>query len=128
MIKHLPFNEFDMSAITNAVSRYKDAGLLADYNIEKKAAGVVSILFENPTTRDGSLVVFEVHKLAGRGWFGVRARWVVQLRSRRAEGATTEKQGCVAGRMLTHALTEAENDALLGFRSTRNFESALKAN
>ena len=117
-----------MSAITNAVSRYKDAGLLADYNIEKKAAGVVSILFENPTTRDGSLVVFEVHKLAGRGWFGVRARWVVQLRSRRAESATAEKQGCVAGRMLTHALTEAENDALLGFRSTRNFESALKAN
>jgi hypothetical protein len=127
MIKHLPFNEFDMAAITNAVSRYKDEGLLADYNIEQKAAGVVSILFENPTTRDGSLVVFEVHKLARRGWFGVRARWVVQLRSRRAGSATAEEQGCIAGRMLTHALTEAENDVLLGFRSTRNFELASKA-
>jgi hypothetical protein len=128
MIKHLPFNEFDMCAITNAVSRFKGEGHLADYNIEQRAAGVVSILFENPTTRDGSSAVFEVHKLVRRGWFGVRARWVVQLWSRRAGSATAEKQGCIAGRMLTHALTEAENDVWLGFRSTRNFELASKAN
>jgi hypothetical protein len=59
MIKHLPFNEFDMCAITNAVSCFKGAGLLADYNMEQKAGGVVSILFENPTNhiRAPALVV-----------------------------------------------------------------------
>jgi|KBSMisStaDraftv2_1062788.scaffolds.fasta_scaffold738701_1 hypothetical protein len=48
MVKHLPYNEFDMCAITNAVNRYKAAGLRADYNIEQKAAGVVSIVLEKP--------------------------------------------------------------------------------
>jgi hypothetical protein len=107
MIEHLPFNEFDMSAITNAVDRYKAAGLRADYN-EQKAAGVISILLENPTTRDGSLVVFEVHKLARATWFGQRALWVVQLWSQPPGGKTAEKRGCVTGKMQVHALTEAE--------------------
>ena len=72
MIKHLPFNEFDMCATTNAVNRYKGAGLWVDYNVKQKGTGVVSIVLENPVTQDGSLAIFDVHKLARPVWFAVR--------------------------------------------------------
>jgi hypothetical protein len=108
MVKHLPYNEFDMCAITNAVNRYKAAGLRADYNIEQKAAGVVSIVLENLMMRNGSLALFEVHKLARPTWFGQRALWVVQLWSQPRGGKAAEKRGCVTGKMQVHALTEAE--------------------
>ena len=52
MAKHLAFNEFDMAGITNVVSRYKSAGLRADYDIADKAAGMVRIVFENPMRRE----------------------------------------------------------------------------
>ena len=108
MVKHLPFKEFDMCAITNAVNRYKGAGLWADYNLEQKAGGVVSIVLENPMMRDGSLVVFEVHKLARPTWFGQRALWVVQLWSRPPGSKAAETRGCVTGKIQAHALREAE--------------------
>jgi hypothetical protein len=108
MVKHLPYNEFDMCAITNAVDRYKGAGLRADYNIEQKAAGVVSIVLENPMMRKGSLALFEVHKLARPTWFGQRALWVVQLWSQPLGGKAAEKRGCVTGKTQAHALTGAE--------------------
>ena len=108
MVKHLPFNEFDMCAITNAVNRYKGAGLWADYDVEQKAAGVVSIALENPMTRDGSLALFEVHKLARPAWFGERAMWVVQLWSQPAGSKAVETRGWVTGKTQAHALTEAE--------------------
>jgi len=108
MVKHLPFNEFDMCAVTNAVNRYKGAGLWADYNIEQKAAGVVGIALENPMTRDGSLALFEVHKLARPGWFGERAMWVVRLSSQPLGSEVGETQGWVTGKTQARALMRAE--------------------
>src|SRR5262245_55494175 len=108
MVKHLPFNEFDMCAVTNAVNRYKGAGLWADYNIEQKAAGVVGIVLENPMTRDGSLTVFEVHKLARPAWFGKRAMWVVGLWLQPPGSALGETRGWVTGKTQAHALMRAE--------------------
>jgi hypothetical protein len=124
MAKHLPFNEFDLSGITNAVNRYKGAGLEPDYSLEGKAGGVVSIMMRNPMTRDGSLVGFEVHKLARPGWFGDKAWWVVQLYSKSAESETVEKRGCVTGKTQAHALTEAETDLRFNFMSICDFELA----
>jgi len=108
MVKHLPFNEFDMCAITNAVSRYKGAGLWADYNVKRKGTGVVSIVLENPVTKDGSLAIFDVHKLARPVWFGVRALWVVELWSQQPGRKAAETLGCVTGKTQAHALLEAE--------------------
>jgi hypothetical protein len=122
MAKHLPFNEFDMSGVTNAVNRYKAAGLRADYSIEGKDAGIVSIVFENPVKGDGSLVVFEVHKLTRPGWIGEKAWWVVQLWSRSTNG--DDKRGCVCGKMQAVALTEAETDLRFNFMSICDFELA----
>jgi hypothetical protein len=124
MVKHLPFNEFDMSAITNVVNRYKGAGLRADYNMARKVAGVVSIVLEDPMKRDGSLAVFEVHKLARPTWFGNRAWWVVQLWSQSVQSRMAEKRGCVTGKTQARALVEAETDLRCNFISRCDFELA----
>ena len=106
MVKHLPFNEFDMCAVTNTVNRYKGAGLWADYDIDQKAAGVIGIALENP--RNGSLALFEVHKLARPGWLGKRAMWVVHLWSQPPGSTVGETQGWVTGKTQAHALMKAE--------------------
>ena len=126
MVKHLPFNEFDVAGITNTVNRYKEAGLGADYEIGRKAEGIVYITFANPVARDGSSVMFEVHKLAGPGWFGERAHWVVQLWSKAHESVPAEKRGCVTGKMQGLALTEAEIDLQHNFLSICDFELASR--
>jgi hypothetical protein len=69
---------------------------------------VVSIVLENPMAGDGSLALFEVHKLARPTWFGQRALWVVQLWSQPPGSKAAETRGCVTGKTQAHALTEAE--------------------
>ncbi|MBX9773980.1 MAG: hypothetical protein K2Y71_06160 [Xanthobacteraceae bacterium] len=127
MAKHLPFNEFDIAGITNAVSRYKGAGLRADYNIDEKAAGIVRIVFENPMAQDGSLVVFDIHKVARPGWFGDKAHWVVQLSSKQVETNALTKHGCVRGQTQSLALLAADVDLKHGFLSVADFELASEA-
>jgi hypothetical protein len=128
MVKHLPFSEFDMAGISNAVGRYKEAGLRADYNIAEKAAGIVRIVFENPTTPDGSLIVFDVHKVARPGWLvGDKAHWVVQLSSKQPGTKIIEQHGCVTGKTQAHALSAAEIDLKHGFLSVANFELSAQA-
>jgi hypothetical protein len=124
MVEHLQFNEFDMAGVTNAVSRYEEAGLRADYNITDRGAGVVSIVFENPMTRDGSLVIFDIHKVARPRWFGKKAHWVVQLSSKHLGVEAPTKHGCVEGSTQAHALSAAELDLKHGFLSIADFELA----
>ena len=123
MAKHLPFSEFDMAGITTAVNRYKSAGLRADYDIQDKAAGVVKIALENPMSRDGSFVFFEIHKLTRPGWLGEKAWWVIQLWSKGLDDVS-KKHGCVSGRTQAYALTEAETDLHFNFMSICDFELA----
>ena len=75
-------------------------------------------------TGDGSLVVFEVHKLTRPGWFGEKAWWVVQLWSKSPDGDGDEKRGCVSGKIQAVALTEAETDLRFNFMSICDFELA----
>ncbi|MPZ37243.1 MAG: hypothetical protein GEU95_04140 [Rhizobiales bacterium] len=121
MAKHLGFNDYDIAGITNAITRYKSAGLRADYDITDKAAGVVRIVLENPVSRDGSLVVFDVHKVGRRGWFRDKANWVVQLASKQP-GTDLQQHGCVSGTMQAFALSAAEVDLKHGFLSKATFD------
>jgi hypothetical protein len=123
MTKHLAINDFDMAAVTEAVRRYKAAGLSADFDISRQQEGVVTIGFQNPVTRDG-LVVFEIHKVAHRGWLKEKAHWVVQLYSRTPTSDGLERKGCVAGKMLVYAIHAAEVDLKHGFLSICDFELA----
>lgn len=127
MVEHLPFTEFDMAGITNAVTRYKDAGLQADFDITDKQSGVVGIAFENPAKRDGTLVIFEIHKVAKPGWFSRKAHWVVQLYSQDGGPSSRTKRGCEAASMQAYAISSAEKDLYHGFMSIADFELAAIA-
>jgi hypothetical protein len=127
MIEHLAFTEFDMAGITNTVTRYKEAGLQADFDINDKQLGVVGIALENPIRRDGTIVIFEIHKLAKPGLFGRKAHWVVQLYSQDGGPSSRIKRGCVAASMQAYAISSAEKDLYHGFVSVADFDLAAIA-
>lgn len=124
MVKHLSFTEFDMAAVTNTVNRYKSAGLNANYNLDQRDRGIVAIAFENPVHRDGSTVLFEIHKLARKGWLREKAHWVVQIYSQNAGESDFAKHGCSFGSTQVVAISDAEQDVRYGFTSVLDFELA----
>ncbi|MGK7058055.1 hypothetical protein AB4853_16460 [Bradyrhizobium sp. 1050_B9_N1_2] len=125
-IEYLPINEFDLSGITNAVNRYKAAALQADYNIDDREKGIVRIAFTNPETRDGTLVIFEIHKISRPGWIGRKAHWVIQMLSRDVAGRI-ERRGCVAASNQATVISKAEADVHHGFISAADFDLASRA-
>ncbi len=126
MVEHLPFNEFDMAGVTNTVERLKNTGLYTDYSDDDKEAGIVKIGFENPVTRDGSLVLFVIHKVARPGSSVIRLGWVVQLCSK-LPGAEKINHGCVKGVTQVGAVFAAEADLKQGFLSGDDLETAAAA-
>lgn len=125
-VEHLPFNEFDMAGITTAVTRYKSAGLWADFNVEARERGVVRITLENPVKRDGSFALFELHKLARRGFLRKKVYWVIQMYSQQGKTAVPVPHGCVFGTTQAVALSEAEWDLRFGFLSVLKFADAAQ--
>jgi hypothetical protein len=119
-IRHLAFGPSDVDGVTRAVNAFKTAGLRADTSIDQMAGGIVRLVFEHPT-RDGSLVVFDIHKLARSGWFGDKTHWVVQLWSKQPGADAPQQHGCVAGKTQADALSAAEVDMKHGFRSVTSF-------
>ena len=113
--------------MTTAVTRYKAAGLRADYSLADMANGVVRIVFENPMMPDETLVVFDIHKVARPGWFGNKAPWVVQLASKPPYTDNIVKHGCVRGTTQAHAIPAAEIDLKHGFLSNSDFEMSAEA-
>ena len=76
--------------------------------------------------RDGSEVMFEIHKLTRPGWFREKPWWVVQLWSKASADGEVEKRGCVAAKMQAYALSEAETDVRFNFMSVCDFKLAAQ--
>lgn len=127
MTDHAPFSDFDLALVTNCVTRYQEAGLVATCDVHDRNAGIVHLMFTNPARRDGTLVLMEIHKLSRQGLFWRRAHWVVQLWSMEDEDADPVKRGCSFGSTQAAAVTEAERDIRANFLSKCSFELALKA-
>jgi len=53
MSEHSPINDFDLAAITNAVTTYQSAGLTAVYDATHRDRGLVMLTFTNPVRGDG---------------------------------------------------------------------------
>ena len=125
MLKYLPFNDFDMAGITNAVTRYKGEGLRSNFNIDLTAGGIVTVVFDDPVRLDGSLVEIHVHKLTRPGWFRDKPHWVVELFSWGSAGA--RRHGCVVSTTQAGALFQAELDVKRNFASDLDFDTASRA-
>jgi len=124
-VDHLPLNEFDLAGVTAAVNRYQSVGLKADYDFRCRNDGIAVISFENPMRQDGSIAIFDVHKIARQGFLRTRAYWVVQLYSKITEGAVAMPHGCVYGSTQAVALSEAEQDVRAGFLSVLAYRDAI---
>ena len=123
-VSRLRINDFDLAAITHDVDNWRSHGKFASYDISRRTQGVATVVLDNLAAADGSLMVFEVHKLGRRRFFRVRPFWVVQLYSSPDASGPFEKHGCVWGKMCVSAIHEAHLDVKHGFLSIANFQMA----
>ena len=124
---HIPFNEFDMAGVTNKVSDAKKDGLLADFDTTRGEQGIVSITVENWKDRDGSFVIFEIHKVGKKRLIGHRVAWIVQLYFKKTRDSDPIKHGCSMGNKQVKAVYEAQLDFMHNFLSICDFELAYSA-
>jgi len=127
MLEHAAINEFDLAAVTNAVTTYQSAGLTAVYDASNRSDGIVMLTFSNPIRRDGGLVIFEIHKFRRSGFILKKNHWVIQLWSVGTLDAAPQRKGCAFGSMLVRALTMAELDVQANFLSVVTFAMAERA-
>ena len=120
-IRRLSISDFDLAAITHDVDNWQSHGKFGAYDITERRRGVARVCLENLATADGSLMVFEIHKLGRKRFLRTRAFWVVQLYSTRDAEGTLERRGCVWGRTCVGAIHEAHLDVKHGFLSIADF-------
>ena len=123
-IRRLNINDFDLAAITLDVDNWQSHGKLASYDITRRQQGIAMVCLENLAAADGSLMVFEIHKLGKRGLLRTKAFWVVQLYSAVDPDAPLKRRGCVWGKTCVSAIHEAHIDVKHGFLSVADFEMA----
>jgi len=123
---HLAFNDFDMSAVTDKVTKCKRDTLSADYDIEKKEEGIVSIQIDHPIKRDGTFVIYEIHKVGRKRFVGHKVYWLVQLYSKDSQHSKPVTHGCSFGETQVGAVYEADKDILNNFLNVLDFKSAYE--
>lgn len=126
-LPNLPFNEFDISGVTNTANEFKKAGLVADYDLSEGRTGVVRLITDNWLRSDGPRVLFEIHKLGKRGFLRVNAKWVIQLYSIERPYETLTKRGCSMGSYQMAAIHNAMRDVQQNFLSILDLEFACEA-
>ena len=92
----------------------------------RRGDGVARVCLENIAAMDGSLMVFEIHKLGTKGFLWTKAFWVVQLYSASDASGPLKKRGCVWGKTCVSAIHEAHIDVKYGFMSIADFEMASR--
>ena len=125
-IGRLKINSFDLAAITNDVDNWRSHGKHASCDITRSQEGVATVCLENLAAADGSLMVFEIHKLGKRGLLRNKAFWVVQLYSAVGPDGPFEGRGCVWGKTCVSAIFDAHLDVKHGFLSIADFEMASR--
>lgn len=123
-LPHTAFNEFDATGVTNTVNDFKSAGLKADYDLRDAPGGTVRIIVQDWRKRDGSKIIFEIHKLAKGGILWTKRRWVVQLYSLAPPDFAPLKRGCSYGKYQMLALHQAKVDVEFDFLSILDFDLA----
>ena len=123
-IRRLKINRFDLAAITHDVDNWRSHGRYASCDLARTEEGVATVSLENLAAGDGSLMVFEIHKLGKRGLVRNKAFWVVQLYSAIGPDEHLDRRGCVWGKTCVSAIFDAHVDVKHGFLSVADFEMA----
>lgn len=124
---HTSINDYDLAAITNEVSEWKKHNKYGDYDISGKASGVAVLALENIAAGDGSIMIFEIHKVSKKGFLRKKTGWIVQLYSKLAPESEPTKHGCVSASTLVGAIKQAHLDVKYGFMSIADFDLSVRA-
>ena len=124
-VLHLPWTDVDLNGLKLVLEEWSRKGFEGDLDRRSLDSGLVTITTKNWLPSHPGFVMMELHKLdSGKGWFGRKTNWVVQLYScYNMEGALAIRQGCVNGQSILGALDNGLNDVGNGFLSTASLES-----
>lgn len=124
---HASINDYDLAAITNEVNIWKKHKKYGDYDISGKVSGVAVLALENIAAGDGSIMIFEIHKVSKKGFLRRKTGWIVQLYSKSASDSEPTKHGCVSASTLVGAIHQAHLDVKHGFMSIADFNLSVGA-
>lgn len=124
---HTSINDYDLAAITNEVNEWKKHTKYGDYDISGKASGTTVLALENIAAGDGSVMIFEIHKVTKKGLLRRKVGWIVQLYSKTSPESESTKHGCVSASTLVGAIQQAHLDVKCGFMSIADFDLSVAA-
>ena len=124
---HTSINDYDTTAITNEVNEWKKHNKYGNYDLSNKASGVAVLALENIVADDGSIMIFEIHKVSKKGFLRRKIGWIVQLYSKSSPDDDPIKHGCVSASTLVGAIQQAHLDVKHGFLSIADFHLSVDA-
>lgn len=120
-------NDFDLTAITNEVNRWKSNGAQADYDILDRDRGAVALFLQNVFRNDGSFIGMDIFKIEFPRFLGKRSAWVIQLFDLESRMGPAEMKGCIARKSLSGAITEAIIDVKYNYMSVLTRDQAIQS-
>ena len=123
----IPYNEFDMAAITDKIKLFNKAGLRAHYDSKKREEGIVSIITQNPINMDGTLLIYEIHKVGKEKLIGKEVIWIIRLLTQEDQYSEKIEQAyCYGGRQV-QAIVEADLQVQNNFPSILTWDQIIEA-
>ena len=124
MIK-IPYNEFDIVAVTDKIKLFEKARLVAQYDDFRREEGIVSIITQNPVKLDSSFVIYEINKVGKKKFIGKKIIWIIRLLTLKDKYSEKIEQGCCYGTSQVKAIFEADKIVLNNFSNILTFEQII---
>ncbi len=109
-MEYSPFNTFDMVAVSDKISLFRKDNLSVECDDSKKEKGIVSLKVEHPMKRDGTFIIYEIHKTEIKRFIGKKNIWLVQIYSQQSSSSKLTKIGCCSGKSQIKAIYAADKD------------------
>ena len=109
-MQYSAFNDFDMVAIQDKINLFKKDNLSAKYDDSKREKGIVSLKVDHPMKRDGTFIIYEIHKTEIKRFIGKKNIWLVQIYSQQSSSSKLNKIGCCSGKSQVKAIYAADKD------------------
>ena len=116
-----------MAAITDKIKLFNNAGLTAHYDSKKREEGIVSIITQNPINMDGTLLIYEIHKVGKQKLIGKEVIWIIRLLTQEDQNSEKIEQAyCYGGRQV-QAIVEADHQVQNNFPSILTWDQIIEA-
>jgi hypothetical protein len=120
----LPLNDFDISGITNEVTRWQKNRHQGSYDISSANSGNASLTLEDPF-RSSGFFKLDIWKYGEKKILGWKKAWVAEVSHGVRMDGDFESRGFVGAAMLAKLLTDTTNSMRSDYYPFKDFGSAV---